>query len=120
MKWFRKKPPILKYVFINNSILLTEETIKKNGYEVIWEQEQNYGKTKQIICYNEGKNDFQAFDRYVWSDENSAIKKEGTGRYFSNADGMDFDVNYEMKATDLWTPIKMKYTKEWLNYVLRR
>ena len=121
MKWFRKKPPILKFVFLDNAILLTMETINRNGYEKIWEQSS--GRTKQIICFNEQKNDFQAFDKYVWSNEDNAIKKEGTGKYstdIDNTDKFDFDVNWELKAVDLWTPIKIKYTNEWFNCVLRR
>lgn len=91
------------------------ETINKNGYEVIWEQSS--GKNKQIICFNEESNSFQAFDRYAWSDENNALKREGTGNELP-LNGFDFDVNWETKAVDLWTPIKMIFTKEWLTDVL--
>lgn len=64
------KPEFLKYSFINNSILLRMDTIIENGYyKEVWRQSyrKDYGfgeVSVQILCYNEEKEEFQAFDRY--------------------------------------------------------
>lgn len=103
----------LKFSFIDNSILLTLNTIHKNGYKVIWEQISK--ESKQIHCFNEHENDFKAFDKYIWSDENNAVKKEVFSiRYPMEEIGVVQGPVIEMKATELWTPIELKFTNEWL------
>ena len=103
----------LTFSFIDNSVLLTMETINKNGYIIIWEQVDN--NNKQILCFNESENDFKAFDRYKWSDENNAQKKEIFNIKYPDCEiGIIKEPSIEMKATELWTPIKFHITKNWL------
>lgn len=103
----------LSFSFVDNSILLTLETINKNGYDIIWEQEEE--NRKQILCFNESENDFKAFDRYQWSDENNALKKEISDIKYPDCEvGVMKEPSIEMKATELWTPIKLRITNEWL------
>ncbi len=93
----KTKKEYLKYSFIDNSILLTTETINRNGFYEIWRQE-NDQHSIQILCYNPEKEEFQAFDRFHRM--NDPIYDGFTGGYF-----------YE---PELWTPIKLHYTLEWL------
>lgn len=99
----RAEGQLLKYSFINNSILLTIETIQRNGFFEIWRQE-NSEHSIQILCFNPETGEFQAFDRYYWMDE--PYYSDGTG-CFSLPSG------YYYKK-DLWTPIKLHFTLEWL------
>lgn len=87
----------LKYSFIDNSILLKANTIKKNGFYEIWRQ-QNDEHSIQILCFNEQTGEFQAFDRFHWMNEPISNKFTG-GDYWKE---------------DLWTPIKLHYTEKWL------
>lgn len=100
---YKKNKELLKYKFINNSILLTMETIEKNGCKIIWTQ--NNGDTHQILCFNEKENDFKAFDKYLWSNQNNSLKKD-----FS-------EIDCEFKAVELWTPIELQYTNNWINNI---
>ena len=108
---------LLSYSFIDNSILLSAETIQKNGFYEIWRQE-NDEHSIQILCFNNETKQFQAFDRFHWMDE-----PYDTTNYFSSC---VFDKNgnvikepwIEPEGTywkkDLWTPIELNYTTEWL------
>lgn len=93
----KTKKEYLKYSFINNSILLSTETINRNGFHEIWRQE-NDQHSIQILCYNPEKEEFQAFDRFHWMNEPIYVGFTG-GDYYEE---------------DLWTPIKLHYTLEWL------
>ena len=102
----KHKPEFLKYSFINNSILLRMDTIIENGYKEVWRQsyrkDYGYGEDSvQILCYNEKKEEFQAFDRY---------QRPGEGDPYSPLPRLGYD---------LWTPIKLHYTLEWLRDNLR-
>ena len=83
----------------NNSILLATKTIERNGFHEIWRQ-TNSEHSIQILCFNPDTNEFRAFDRYHWMDE-------------------PFDVSYGLPEgtyykKDLWTPIKLHFTAEWV------
>lgn len=102
----------LKYSFINNSILLTTEKIIRNGFYEVWRQENIKSHSIQILCFNPETNEFQAFDRFHWSDEprivaNYPYYKEGIAVDFLEPSGVYY-------KRDLWTPIKLHYTLDWL------
>lgn len=106
MFFHKKKNRFLKYSFIDNSILLKTETINKKGFYEVWRQTKSDGDTYsvQILCYNPTTFEFQAFDRFHWSDEPVFI---GNGIGWSNKE-------------DLWTPIKLHFTLEWLQEQLKQ
>ena len=104
---FKKKIPKLKYSFIDNSILLSMETIEKNGFREIFRQQDNKSHCIQILCFNENTYEFKAFDRFKWMDEPFYEK----GGCFS-AEGWHY-------KKDLWTPILLHYTTDWLKSVMR-
>lgn len=93
------KKEYIKYTFIDNAILLSTDTIKKNGFVEVWRQKNKENNSIQILCYNDVTFEFQAFDRFHWSDEPISIPMMG------------IDVAYK---TDLWTPIQLHYSIEWL------
>ena len=93
----------LKYSFIDNSILLKKNKIEKNGFCEVWRQ-QNDEYSIQILCFNEKTVEFQAFDRFHWMNE-------------SIYNGFICGDDYE---EDLWTPIKLHYTTEWLKMQLQK
>lgn len=92
------KKKLLKYSFTNNSILLTMDTINKNGFFEIWRQE-NEEKSIQILCFNEQSKEFQAFDKFHRMEESTELVWEG--------------VPYKFDEEELWTPIEFHYTLEW-------
>lgn len=110
-KLFKKEKRIepLRYTFINNSILLTTETIERNGFHEIWRQ-TNSDHSVQILCFNPEINEFKAFDRYHWMDEPFYVS-------FPKNACVDFapndDEGWHYKK-DIWTPIKLQFTLEWL------
>lgn len=87
----------LKYSFIDNSILLSTDTIERNGFCEVWRQ-QNDEHSIQILCFNEKTGGFKAFDRFHWMNE-------------PIYNGFDKDYEYE---EDLWTPIELHFTEKWL------
>ena len=89
---------LLKYSFVNNSILLSTETIKQNGFQEVWRQ-QGENHSIQILCFNEKTGEFQAFDRFHWMHE--PFDEPFTGIY-------------GVYDKDLWTPIKFHFTEKWL------
>lgn len=93
----KKCQSALKYSFINNSILLKTSTIEKNEFHEVWRQQTN-DHSIQILCFNEKTGEFKAFDRFHWMNE-------------PIYNGFAGDYEYEK---DLWTPIKLHYTTEWL------
>lgn len=93
----------LKYSFIDNSILLKKNKIEKNGFCEVWRQ-QNDEYSIQILCFNEKTGEFQAFDRFHWMNE-------------PIYDGFTCGDDYK---EDLWTPIKLHYTTEWLKMQLQK
>ena len=102
----------LNYVFINNNILLTTETIENNGYSIVWSQQK--GVNKQILTFNEKTQEFKAFDKYIYMDEKASYlvctemywddyeAQECKGRYICS------DYLSSLKGKDLWTPIEFK------------
>lgn len=108
------KQKLLSYSFIDNSILLSTETIQKNGFHEIWRQEGK-GHSIQILCFNNETGEFQAFDRFHWMDEPIVVMHEHYPDRiidYGSPEG-----TYYKK--DLWTPIKLHYTTEWLNEHVR-
>ena len=89
---------MLSYSFVDNSILLSTETIQKNGFREVWRQE-NKEHSVQILCFNDETGEFKAFDRLHWMDEPHDIPNAGV---------------YNVYKKDLWTPIELHYTVEWL------
>lgn len=96
-----KRKKCLSYSFIDNSILLSTDTISKNGFVEVWRQTstKNNSIRIQILCYNEATFEFQAFDRFHWSDEPIAIPMIGIDSVYKE---------------DLWTPIKLHFSIEWI------
>lgn len=103
-----KKEP-LSYSFIDNSILLSTETIQKNGFHEIWRQENNEHSI-QILCYNNDTREFQAFDRFHWMDEPIVVRHIHKPNVI--AENPTPEGTYYKE--DLWTPIKLHFTTEWL------
>lgn len=101
----RKNIP-LSFVFINDSILLTRETLEKNGYYEIWSQES--GESKQILTFNEEKQDFIAYDKFIYMNDKALYldhKITDTITDFANYNGMGGFACYR-QGKELWTPIK--------------
>lgn len=92
---YKKK---VTFSYINNSILLSTETITKNGFNEIWRQEDKKTHSIQILVYNEKTFEFKAFDRFHWSDEPIDIPIMGLNHCYKR---------------DLWTPIVLHFTNEW-------
>lgn len=116
-----QKKELLKYTFLDNSILLTTDTINKNGFVEVWRQE-NAEHSIQILCFNEKTEEFRAFDRYHWMDEPRVVVNPPT--YFIDENGCPWhSENLEPDGVyykeDLWTPIKLHYTAEWLRDSIR-
>lgn len=106
----------LKYSFINNAILLTMNTIERNGFYEVWRQ-QNDEHSIQILCFNEEKQEFQAFDRFHWMDEPRIVSNPPSDFVDEkgctvHCDSLEADGTYYNE--DLWTPIKLHYTIPWL------
>lgn len=114
----KRKQATLSYSFINNSILLSTETIQKNGFHEIWRQE-NEEHSIQILCFNNETKQFQAFDRFHWMDEPEIVKYkypsgwgyDEKGNFVHEEHWLSEGVHYKK---DLWTPIELHCTEEWL------
>lgn len=100
---------LLSYSFVDNSILLSLETIQKNGFYEIWRQE-NDEHSVQILCFNKDTGEFQAFDRFHWMDEPIVVSHIHEPNVI--AENPIPEGTYYKK--DLWTPIKLHFTTEWL------
>ena len=103
------KKELISYSFIDNSILLSTETIQKNGFYEIWRQE-NKEHSVQILCFNNETGEFQAFDRFHWMEEPYVVKLNTD----PNVLGEGWIPEGTYYKEDLWTPIKLHYTTEWL------
>lgn len=100
----------LKYSFIDNAILLRMEVVEKNGFHEVWRQE-NKNHSVQILCFNEETGEFKAFDRYQWMTE---LRGEySIGDMFLD-ESTCFKEEYHDTPIDLWTPIQLHFTEEWL------
>ena len=99
---------LLKFSYIDNSILLKTEKITANGFHEIWRQRDEATGSTQILCYNSETEEFQAFDRYQWMEEIYPYD----GRF--TLPGPNIRVNTEGHKESLWTPIKLHCTFEWL------
>lgn len=108
------KNELLSYSFIDNSILLSTETIQKNGFQEIWRQE-NKEHSIQILCFNEETKQFQAFDRFHWMDEPYEVKHI----HGPNVIAENWIPEGTYYKEDLWTPIELHFTMEWLNKYVR-
>lgn len=98
IRLFKKKTyQFLKYSFIDNGILLKMNTIEENGFHEVWRQ-QSSKYSIQILCFNEKTGEFQAFDRFHWMQKSVYNGFSGRNDY----------------KEDLWTPIKLRYTEQWL------
>ena len=99
---------VLSYTFTNNAILLSTETIQKNGFREVWRQE-NEENSIQILCFNDETKEFQAFDRFHWMGEpyHTSFPKGA----IIDGDIKDPDSYY---GKDLWTPIDLHFTLDWL------
>jgi len=106
--WKNRKLPTLKYSYINNSILLSTETIEKNGFKEIYRQVNDDTYSIQILCFNEETREFKAFDRFHWMDE----------PYYSEG-GSWGEIRGVHYKKDLWTPIALHYTSEWLKKLFK-
>lgn len=82
--------------------MLKTETINKNGFYEVWRQEKE-SYSIQILCYNPTTFEFQAFERFHWCSESVFV---GGGIGWVNKD-------------DLWTPIKLHFSLEWLQEHLK-
>lgn len=111
-----KEKEYLEFSFINNSILLKTETINKNGFYEVWRQKKE-NHFIQILCFNPNTGEFQAFDRFHWSNEPRVVINPPSWFIDEKGNSVHCDpfeedgVYYE---EDLWTPIKFHYTVEWL------
>lgn len=105
----------LLYSFIDNSILLSTEKIMKNGFCEVWRQESDEHSI-QILCFNPETEEFQAFDRFHWMNEpripNTPDWLNENGCLVFCDSLTDLDGTYWEE--DLWTPIKLHFTEEWL------
>lgn len=107
----------LSYSFINTSILLSTETIQKNGFREVWRQE-NEENSMQILCFNDETKQFQAFDRFHWMNEPHDVENLFSS-YVSDGKGnviVEPWIEPEgiRRGKDLWTPIDLHFTLDWL------
>lgn len=103
------KKELLTYSFTDNSILLSTETIQKNGFYEIYRQ-ANKEHSVQILCFNNETGEFQAFDRFHWMDEPYVVNRN----HDTNLLGQGWLPNGTYYKEDLWTPIKLHFTAEWI------
>lgn len=117
-----KRKELLKFSFINNSILLKTETIERNGFKEIYRQVNEETHSIQILCFNSETEEFQAFDRFKWMNEPRIVIKPPSW-YEMEGIKIHCDIvesNGIYYNEDLWTPIKLHYTIEWLeNHIIQ-